>query len=460
MIRSFRTAIWTLGSGIVLIATAALSREQLPRSESLADWGPGAARIEWQEPAEVADTHDLQNAGPSGMSIAQTLPSAADQTNSGSAIQATVPPQTPEKTSAVFQNASLQSASRQSGRSIEIGPLMAAENAGKNAVVSAAKPVVVLKPDERPIAGREKISAAASDKRAAELGTRVYHPNAMSVLELERLIRPLLTPGIGTATASTITTTADNGPADGSTSGGQQSSELSLAEPRANVLLVHDRPEILHQIDAIYADLEAAPKRVVIDALIADVALPDSVPPGWELRQSRFGVIDAEPRIVLNSLRVLGRVSAIASNQLQVIDRQWAQLEWTERGCRASAGSVPVGDAQDASLRLATILRIRPSVLSSGLIRLEVHPTSSRLKEGSSVRPEIATVAFTTDIVLHAGATAVIAGSVDERPPDAEPAFASAKGALRPGDAPCIHPQPRVRHETVLLVMPRISREN
>jgi hypothetical protein len=459
MIRSFRTAIWTLGSGSLLIATAALSREQVPRSESLADAGLGAARIEWQEPAEVADTHDLQNAGPSGMSIVQTLPSAADQTNSGSSIKATVPPQTPETTSAVFQNASMQSPPRQSGRSIEIGPLMPAENAGKNAVSSAAKPVVVLKPEERPIAGREKISAAASDTRPAELGTRVYHPNAMSVSDLERLIRPLLTPGIGTATAST-TTAADNGPADGSTSGGHQSSELSLAEPRANVLLVHDRPEVLHEIDAIYADLEAAPKRVVIDALIADVALPDSVPPGWELRQSRFGVIDAEPRIVLNSLRVLGRVSAIATNQLQVIDRQWAQLEWTERGYRASAGSGPVGDAQDASLRLATILRIRPSVLSSGLIRLEVHPTSSRLKEGSSVRPEIATVAFTTDIVLHAGATAVIAGSVDERPPDVEPAFASAKGALRPGDAPSIHAQPRVRHETVLLLMPRISREN
>jgi hypothetical protein len=161
----------------------------------------------------------------------------------------------------------------------------------------------------------------------------------------------------------------------------------------------------------------------------------------------------------LNSLRVLGRVSAIATNQLQVIDRQWAQLEWTERACRSSAGGETAA-ALDATLRLATKLHIRPSVLSSGLIRLEVHPTSSRLKEGSSVRPEIATVAFTTDIVLHAGATAVIAGSVDERPPDAEPALASAKGALRPGDAPSIHPQPNVRHETVLLLMPRISREN
>ena len=51
----------------------------------------------------------------------------------------------------------------------------------------------------------------------------------------------------------------------------------------------------MSQIDAIYADLEAAPKRVVIDALIADVALSDSTPPGWEIEKSRFGVVDAEP---------------------------------------------------------------------------------------------------------------------------------------------------------------------
>jgi hypothetical protein len=458
MIRSFRTAIWTLGSGSLLITAAALLRDQLPRSESLADLDLGTARIEWKEPAEVADTHGIQDAGSSGPSLIQTLPAAADQANSGSSINAAAPDRNREKPSAVFQSASMQSAPRQSGRSIQFGPMMPSENAGKNAVSSAAKPVVVLKPEERPIARREKNSAAVSDTRPAELGSRIYHPSALSVSDLERLIRPLLTLGIGTATAST--TTSDAGPADDSPGEGRQSPQSGSAERRPDVLLVHDRPEVLQQIDAIYADLEAAPKRVVIDALIADVALPNSVPPGWELRQSRFGVIDAEPRTVLNSLRVLGRVSALATNQLQVIDRQWAQLEWTERAGRSSAGGEPVGPAQDPFLRLSTTIRIRPSVLSSGLIRLEVHPTSSRLKEGPSVRPEIATVAFTTDIVLHSGATAVIAGSVDERPSDVEGVLSSAKGASHPGDAPSINPQPSVRHETVLLLMPRIAHEN
>ncbi len=458
MIRSFRTAIGTLGSGSILIAAAALSRDQLPRCQVPPDRGLGAVHRAWDEPAEVAGVHLIHEAGPSGLSIVQTLPPAAGEASSGGPIRAAVPDRTPEKRSAVFQNASIRFAPQQCGPSIQIGPLMPAEkaglprqNTGEDAVSSTARPVVVLKPEERPIADREKFTAATSDTRRAALVTRLYHPSAMSVSDLERLIRPLLTPGMGTATAYTTAAT-DDGPADGSVGG--------TGVPRPDVLLVHDRPEVMRQIDAIYSDLEATPKRVVIDALIADVTLPDSVPPGWELRQSQFGMIEAKPRTVLDSLRVLGRVRVIATNQLQVIDGQWAQLEWTQRACQLPAGREPVAAGWDASLRLATKFRIRPSVLSSGRIRLEVHPTSSRLKEGSSVRPEIATVAFTTDIVLHAGATAVIAGSVDEHPQTSNRFPPPRRAISQPGDAPNIHPQPSVRHETVLLLMPRIFHEN
>ena len=471
MIRSFRTAIWTLGSGSILIATAALSRDQLPHWRFLADRGPGPAHSAWDEPVQIAGVPFLKDAEPSVHPIAQTLPSLVIAANSGRPKSATIPAPAAQKSTAVFQNASLRSAPGQNGPSIQIGPLLPAEKtsserqaATKDAPFRTARPVVVLKPEERPIAGREKKSAAPSEGAApsaeirAERSTRLYRPAAMSVSDLERLVRPLLTPGMGTATA--ITTASTDGAADASASGGRQSPQFGSGEPRRDVLVVRDRPEVLRQIDAIYADLEAAPKRVVIDALIADVALPDSVAPGWELRQSRFGVIEAEPRTVLNSLRTLGRVCVIVTNQLQVIDRQWAQLEWTERDWESSGAAESVAAAHDASLRRATKFRIRPSVLSSGLVRLEVHPTSSRLKEGSSVRPEIATVAFTTDIVLHAGATAMIAGSVDERSADVEPPSSASKGVSPAADAPNIHPQPSVRHETVLLLMPRISPEN
>jgi type II secretory pathway component GspD/PulD (secretin) len=325
--------------------------------------------------------------------------------------------------SGVFQNASLRSASPKAGPSNETVALpTAAHDKAKYAAPNAGSPHVVLKPEEKWIASRERFPGISSELKPASLVTRIYHPITTSVLDLERLVRPLLTPGLGTAIANASPTNED-GPADADQS----------------VLLVRDRPDVVSQIDSIYADLEAAPKRVVIDAVIADIALADSVPAGWQLHHSHFGVIDGEPQSVVTSLRKLGRVSVIATNQLQVIDRQWTQLEWTERSSQSSAA--------DHSVRMATRFRIRPSVLASGTIRLEVHPTSSRLKDSATARPQLATVAFTTDMVLHDGSTALIAGSIDERSADANSSA-----------APVIHPQPILRHETVLLLMPRISR--
>jgi hypothetical protein len=430
MIRPFRTAIWALGSGSILVVAAALSRDESPRCLFLADRELAAARIDWNEPVETAGVKPAQVAEPSGPSIdqappqtsSQTPPQTVDAASSDRRVESSPPERAPVKPSVVFKNASLRSGRQQPSPRIEIGPLIS------------------------------KDSAAASDDKAVALVARLYRPSTLTVSDLERMIRPLLTPGVGTATAST-TAAAGDGTSDGTVD--------SRWGPRPDVLLVRDRPEVVRQLDALYADLDAAPKRVVIDALIADVALPDSVPPGLELRQSHFGVIDAEPRAVVNSLRALGHVSIIATNQLQVVDRQWAELEWTQRLGESTAGGQPAAAAQELSLRLGTKFRIRPSVLADGLVRLEVHPQSSRLKPGSrSERPEMATVAFTTDIVLHAGATAVIAGLVDERPTDTESARLPGEIVAKPGDIPTIHPQPSVRRETVLLVMPRIAHEN
>ena len=207
--------------------------------------------------------------------------------------------------------------------------------------------------------------------------------------------------------------------ADSSTTDGP-SGDSPLADGKSGpvVVIVRDRAEVVSQIDAIYADLEAAPKRVVIDALIADVALSDSIPPGWELEKSRFGVVDAEPRAVLNSLRGTGRVHIIATNQLQVIDRQWASLEWS-RAARSRRKADRTTQEPPCTWRRASACVPRSS--PGGLVRLEIHATSSRRKEGVSPRPEVATLTFTTDLVLHSGATALISGTIDERMPEANP---------------------------------------
>jgi len=402
MIPAFRTAIWSLGSGSILIAAAAFSGDVLRHEPVVAEIDATATDSELGNPAEIAGDHFATDIAPTTAPSNQVArPSDSDAEMSPSPIQ------TP-----VFRNASLDSRVDQSAP-------------------SGAKqmPVVAIKPEEHVVASREQRMASEVSNKAEPLITKIYRPMATSVLDLERLIRPLLSPGMGAAVSSRSALLDDD-----------------TGAGAIDALLVRDRQEVISQIDSVYADLEAAPKRVVIDALLADLALPDTVPPGWELRESELGVIDGDPRTVVNSLRSLGSVTVIATNQLQIVSHQWGQLEWTERETSLASG-------YDSTQHLATRIRIRPSVLPDGLIRLEVHPTSSRLNEAASPHPQLATVALTTDVALRSGATALIAGSGEERTANLKPARST--GKLEPQ----IQPQPSIRHETILLLMPRIARD-
>jgi hypothetical protein len=401
MIPAFRTAIWSLGSGSILIAAAAFSADALRDPPSFAEIDLAATDSDLGSPAAIADDRFAADIVP--------IKSASNPVAKSADADSDVAP--PADRSRIFQNASLGAAAKEPGSTSTV-----------------TLPPVAIKSDERLIAPREQQSASDVTNKPERLATRIFRPITMSVTDLERLIRPLLTPGIGTVAANRTAYSAED------TTG-------------TETLLVRDRPEVLAQIDGVYADLEAVPKRIAIDAVLADIALPDSVASGSRLCASEFGIVKSDPRAVIDSLRSLGHVTVIATNQLQILDHQWGELEWTERAAPPTSGP-------ESMLQLATKIRIRPSALPNGMIRLEVHPTSSRLKEAASSHPQMATVAFTTDVALRSGATALIAGCGDERAANAETASTAAKFA------PKIHPHSSIRHETILLLMPRISRED
>jgi Bacterial type II and III secretion system protein len=402
MIPAFRTAIWSLGSGSILIAAAAFSGDVLRHEPVVAEIDATATESKLGSPAEIAGDHFVADLAPT------TAPS--NQIAGPSGVDAEMAP-SPTRTP-VFRNASLDRRVDQS----------ASLSAGKT-------PAIAINPEERVVGSHEQHPESEFNNKAEPLITKIYRPMTIGVTDLERLIRPLLTPGIGTAVSNRGSLSVDDN-----------------AVGTIDALLIRDRQEVLSQIDAVYADLEDAPKRVVVDALLADIALPDSVPSGWELRESELGVIDGEPRTVLNSLGSLGAVTVIAGNQLQIVARQWGQLEWTDR-------EIPLASSHDSTQHLSTRIRIRPSILANGLIRLEVHPTSSRLNDAASPHPQIATVTFTTDVALRSGATALIAGSGEERIANPKPVRSAGKME------PQIQPQSSLRHETVLLLMPRISHD-
>ena len=281
MIASFRTAIFALGSGSLLVAATALSRDALPTHPLSATTDPSVAQSESGSPVRI---------------VREAMADEAEPSPPPTATTAQTP--TPERTadqSTPFQNAALRSAPPPEAIADQPTSSISTKTAAlpaetTNAASSVTRPVVVLKPQERllaPLDNGPTPSAPSSDRATDDLVTRIYHPNTTSVADLQHLIRPLLTPGVGTLVTNADATTTD-GP----------SGDNPLADGKSGpvVVIVRDRPEVVSQIDAIYADLETAPKRVVIDALIADVALSDSIPPGWEIEKSRFGVIDAEPR--------------------------------------------------------------------------------------------------------------------------------------------------------------------
>lgn len=201
--------------------------------------------------------------------------------------------------------------------------------------------------------------------------------------------------------------------------------------------------------------------RVVIDVLIVDVTIRDSVASGTDVPRSQFGVVEESPWAVVNSLRSIGRTRVIAANRMHVVNGEWTGLEWTERGCEIPA-------ACKNQIERATKVRIRPLILIDGRVRLELHPESSRMKPGTrSDRNEVVTMTFTTDVILKEGATAVISGFVEERPADVEGVIvnfkaprAQVESRLPSKGIPKIQPQQAaIRRETILLAMPHIIRD-
>ncbi|HEX4071171.1 MAG TPA: hypothetical protein VHX68_08375, partial [Planctomycetaceae bacterium] len=302
MITSFRAAIFALGSGSLLVAATALSRDALPTHRLSAATDPSVAQSESVGPARIVREAMADEAEPSPPPTATTAPltnSSSEQCPIGPTAQIPTPAPASDQ-STPFQNAALRSAPPPEATTDQptssILTKTAALPAETTTASSITRPVVVLKPQERLLATLDRrltTSAPPADRATGDLVTRIYHPITTSVADLQRLIRPLLTPGVGTLVANADTSMTDGPNGD---------SPLADGKSGPVVVIVRDRAEVVSQIDAIYADLEAAPKRVVIDALIADVALSDSTPPGWELEKSRFGVIEAEPRAVLNSL--------------------------------------------------------------------------------------------------------------------------------------------------------------
>ena len=268
------------------------------------------------------------------------------------------------------------------------------------------------------------------------IGTRIYRTNYVRAADLQALITPLLTQGVG---AISVTAAAEQGIAtDGNKAGGN-----SFAGGEA--VLVRDYEAVLAQIDQVVAEIDRRPLQVAIEAMILSVKLDDSNQFGVNFALLRdkahlvlasgsppaslgdvnltsgglnFGFLDSTLAVFINALETVGDTHVIATPRVVCLDKQKAEILIGSQLGYVSSTVTETSTAQNINfLEVGTQLRLRPFISSDGLIRMEVHPELSTgqvtVQQGFTL-PQKDLTQVTTNVMVRDGATVVIGGLIRE----------------------------------------------
>jgi len=274
----------------------------------------------------------------------------------------------------------------------------------------------------------------AMDQLRDKVTTRIYRPNYVAAADLQVLITPLLTQGLGSVTVSTAAQV--DIPSDTTTTGGD-----SFAQNE--VLLVRDYEAVLRQVDAVVADVDHPPRQVMIEAMIVSVALDDTTRMGINLETLldrryfrpvvgtplvnlanmnisegglNIGFMDASLSAFIEALDAIGDTEVIASPRLLCLNKQRAEILIGEQQGYLNSTATSTATTQTVQfLDVGTQLRIRPFISSDGMIRMEIHPelsTGGVRLVGQFALPEKAVTQVTSNVMCRDGATVVVGGLI------------------------------------------------
>lgn len=276
----------------------------------------------------------------------------------------------------------------------------------------------------------------AMAQAADTLGTRVYHINYVRSTDVQALVTPLLTPGIGSIS---VTAPSEEGiGSDGNKAGGN-----SFAGGEA--VLVRDFNSILNQIDQVIAEVDHKPAQVAIEAMILKVTLDDVYTFGVDfafLQNNphvhlftgsplsdlgnlapngglQFGFLDGSTGAFVQALESIGDTNIIASPRLMVIDKARAEILIGNQDGYVNSTITETSTAQNVQfLETGAALRLRPFISSDGMVRMEVHPELStgsvQVTSGATplTLPHKDVTQVTTNIMVPDGCTVVIGGLI------------------------------------------------
>jgi type IV pilus assembly protein PilQ len=273
--------------------------------------------------------------------------------------------------------------------------------------------------------------------------TRVYRPNYVTAAELEKLVTPLLTQGVGQTTV-TVGRVATSSPAK---TGIATSSDTSGGNDFADhdVLMVRDYASVVSIIDELVNEVDRRPRQVALEAMILSVRLNDENQRGVDLELLRdennarlisgtpltdlaainlsdgglkFAFLDSSISAFIKALETVGDTDVIAAPRLMCLNKQRAEiLIGSQLGYVSTTVTQTAATQTVQFLEVGTQLRFRPFIASDDMIRLEVHPELStgavRIEQGLTI-PDKDVTQVTTNIMCRDGRTVIIGGLIRE----------------------------------------------
>jgi len=296
---------------------------------------------------------------------------------------------------------------------------------------------------------RTSAEAQAIELANRKLVTKVYQLHYIAAAELQKLIDPVLTKGVG---RQAVTSPPMTGIAPMPSSAGGD----GLAG--RDTLLVQDYPDVIEEIDKIVIELDVPPLQVMIEAKILSVALSDTMAFGVNFAMLngaqnsqvlsgngailngavgfpdsaslvpatgdflantaglKYGFIQGDVSGFIRALETIADVNLVAAPQLRVLNKQKAEMIIGERlsyKTLAFNGTQTIENVQ--FLDAGTKLIFRPFISPDGMVRLEVHPERSKatINETTGL-PNSETTEVTTNVMVRDGTTVVLGGLISE----------------------------------------------
>jgi general secretion pathway protein D len=313
------------------------------------------------------------------------------------------------------------------------------------------------------------VSTSAELRKGEEedLPVRVYHLNYVKSNDVGAMIKSLLSPKGSLNKSPESETGLKSDVASSSGGGGGGGSDIkaggnSLAG--GETLVVQDYEYVLKKVDRVIAQIDVQPPQVLIEAVIVSVELTKDMDLGVNFAMldgagktmSVIGdgalintaagfapatVVTAAGKLAngvgggfaedssglklgwvggssgttafIRALEMKGKTTVLASPKLMVLNKQRAEIHVGKQlGYRTSTVSQTSTTETVSFMNIGTQLRLRPFVLSDGIIRMEIHPERSTgdLQVGI---PQLYTSQVTTNVMIPDGSTLIIGGLTD-----------------------------------------------